>query len=72
MPFIRSPSEQCAKPGTVEQSVHCQNVQPSPPQSAAGTSGAALFVQCAIQRWFPAAAKSDESPSALFQKSGDA
>ena len=46
-PAYRSPSTQLMKPGTLAQSVHCQNVQPSPPQLPAGTSGAPLFVQCA-------------------------
>ena len=60
------------KPGICEQSVHCQNVQPKPPQFDAGTDGAAFFVQCAIQRRKPEPAKLDVSPSAVFQKLGDA
>ena len=60
------------KPGICEQSVHCQNVQPSPPQLDAGTVGAAFFVQCAIHRRNPDPANADVSPSAVFQKLGDA
>ena len=39
-PTYRSPSTQWRKPVTFAQSVHCQNVQPSPPQLLAGTDGA--------------------------------
>jgi hypothetical protein len=38
-PFMRSPSTQCAIPGTERQFVHCQNVQPLPSQFWAGTVG---------------------------------
>ena len=33
VPLTRSPSTQCAIPGTFVQSVHCQNVQPRPPHT---------------------------------------
>ncbi len=72
VPFSRSPSLQCTKPGILEQSVHCQNVQPMPAQFAAGTLGAAFFVQCAIQSRLPAVANAVVLPSAFFQKLGDA
>ena len=71
VPFIRSPSLQCLIPGTETQFVHCQNLQPSPFQFCAGTSGEPLDVQCAIQSPVPAAAAAVESPSRPFQKSGD-
>ena len=71
VPFIRSPSLQCLIPGTVTQFDHCQNLQPSPSQFCAGTSGALFDVQCAIQRPVPTAATAVESPSRPFQKSGD-
>ena len=71
VPFIRSPSVQCLIPGTVTQSVHCQNFQPLPPQFWAGTSGLLFDVQCAIQRPVPAAAAAVESPRLPFQKSGE-
>ena len=71
VPLSRSPSTQWAMPGIDEQSVHCQNAQPRPPQLDAGTVGAAFFVQCAIQsRWLPAATVG-ESPSPVFQKLGE-
>src|SRR5437763_16819847 len=60
-PFIRSPSAQWATPGTDAQSVHCQNVQPRPFQSLAGTHGLLALVQCAIQSGVPAAATAVES-----------
>ena len=71
VPFIRSPSLQCLIPGTETQFVHCQNLQPSPFQFCAGTSGEPLDVQCAIQSPVPAAAAAVESPSRPFQKSGE-
>ncbi len=70
-PFSRSPSLQCLIPGTVMQSVHCQNFQPLPSQFWAGTVGLLLDVQCAIQRRVPADAAAVESPSWFFQKSGE-
>ena len=70
-PWKRSPSLQCAKPGTLTQSVHCQNVQLSPAQLAAGTSGAAPAVQCATQSGWPALATLCVSASAVFQKLGE-
>ena len=71
VPFIRSPSLQCLIPGTATQFVHCQNLQPVPFQFCAGTRGALLDVQCAIQRPVPAAAAAVESPRCPFQKSGE-
>ncbi len=71
VPFTRSPSTQCAIPGTFVQSVHCQNVQPVPPQFEPGTSGDALVVQCATHSLLPAPAITGESESAVFQKLGD-
>ena len=71
-PLARSASLQRATPGTCLQSVHCQNVQPSPPQFAAGTEGAEPPVQWAIHRRNPVPANIVVSPSELFQKLGEA
>ena len=71
-PAYRSPSTQLRKPGTAAQSVHCQNVQPRPPQFPAGTLGDPPFVQCATHKWYPPSANDDVSPSRFFQKFGDA
>ena len=59
-------------PGTFEQSVYCQNVQPWPPQLPAGRRGSDADVQCAIQSRLPACANTGVSPSDVFQKLGDA
>src|SRR6266566_7971229 len=70
-PRNRSPSLQRWNPGTLTQSVHCQNVQLWPAQSPAGTSGAASVVQCATHSGCPAPATLCVSVSAVFQKFGD-
>ena len=60
-----------ATPGTETQSVHCQNVQPLPFQSWAGTHGLLALVQCAIQSGAPASAIAVESARYSCQKAGD-
>src|SRR5579859_511311 len=69
-PCIRSPSTQWETPGTETQSVHCQNVQPWPFQSWAGTHGLLALVQCAIQSGAPAWAIAVESARYCSQKAG--
>jgi hypothetical protein len=49
MPSNRSRSTRPVMPATDPLEVYCQNVQPKPAQSDAGTVGAGPVVQCATQ-----------------------